>query len=198
MRPVFRLAPSHALCAALAAAGLAAAGAPALAQTQVEEVTVVGRIGPDGQPQTLSRAVSYADLDITTKSGQDELRSRINTTARDLCRELGETRDLRQPRASCEDVAIRDAMDQMRTHVAAARPRGPDWAPGPALAAAPPEPEPEPIAPAASSAAAPASATATYTTQMVTNGPVPDTAENRRRYGQPLSRAGRMTEARGN
>jgi hypothetical protein len=33
---------------------------------------------------------------------------------------------------------------------------------------------------------------------MVTNGPVPDTPENRRKYGQPLSHAGKMTAARGN
>jgi len=45
------------------------------------------------------------------------------------------------------------------------------------------------------SASAPA---ATYTTTMVTNGPVPDTAENRAKYGAPLSRAGKRTAARGN
>lgn len=39
---------------------------------------------------------------------------------------------------------------------------------------------------------------ASFTTQMVTNGPVPDTAENRAKYGQPLSRAGKRTAARGN
>lgn len=36
------------------------------------------------------------------------------------------------------------------------------------------------------------------TTTTVTNGPVPDTAENRAKYGQPLSRAGKRTAARGN
>lgn len=45
------------------------------------------------------------------------------------------------------------------------------------------------------SASAPA---ATYTSTMVTNGPVPDTPENRAKYGAPLSRAGKMTAARGN
>ncbi len=45
------------------------------------------------------------------------------------------------------------------------------------------------------SASAPA---ATYTSTMVTNGPVPDTAENRAKYGAPLSRAGKRTAARGN
>jgi hypothetical protein len=39
---------------------------------------------------------------------------------------------------------------------------------------------------------------ASVTTTMVSNGPVPDTAENRAKYGQPLSRAGKRTAARGN
>jgi hypothetical protein len=39
---------------------------------------------------------------------------------------------------------------------------------------------------------------ASFTTTMVTNGPVPDTAENRAKYGQPMSRAGKRTAARGN
>lgn len=38
----------------------------------------------------------------------------------------------------------------------------------------------------------------TVTVSTVTNGPVPDTAENRAKYGQPLSRAGKMTRAAGN
>lgn len=32
----------------------------------------------------------------------------------------------------------------------------------------------------------------------ITNGPVPDTAENRARYGQPLSNAGKHTAPAGN
>lgn len=50
----------------------------------------------------------------------------------------------------------------------------------------------------------PASGTTTYstgatmTTRLVTNGPVPDTRENRAKYGQPLSRAGRATTPAGN
>jgi hypothetical protein len=39
---------------------------------------------------------------------------------------------------------------------------------------------------------------AVVTNQVITNGPVPDTPENRARYGQPLSHAGRMTAPRGN
>ena len=54
----------------------------------------------------------------------------------------------------------------------------------------------EAAAPAATTAAEPASAT--VSTTLTTNGPVPDTPENRAKYGQPLSRAGKMTSARGN
>ena len=38
----------------------------------------------------------------------------------------------------------------------------------------------------------------TVTTRTVTNGPVPDTAENRAKYGQPLSHAGKRTTPAGN
>jgi hypothetical protein len=55
-------------------------------------------------------------------------------------------------------------------------------------------------APAATTAGADVSTTAssTFTNMTVTNGPVPDTRENRAKYGQPLSRAGKRTAARGN
>ena len=36
------------------------------------------------------------------------------------------------------------------------------------------------------------------TVQVITNGPVPDTPENRARYGGPMSRAGRHTTPAGN
>jgi hypothetical protein len=39
-------------------------------------------------------------------------------------------------------------------------------------------------------------ATATVTT--LTNGPVPDTAENRAKYGGPMSHAGKRTAPKGN
>jgi len=194
MRDMLKTPASRRLCAILAAAGFAMAGAPVLAQT-VEEVTVVGRIGPEGEPQTLSRTVSYRDLDITTDAGQTELKRRINDTARDLCRQLGETGGSTGVVPSCEDAAVKDATAQMRRHVAAAQPRGPSWTPAPLAAAAPPEPEPA----AAAAPAAPAyAAQASVSTQTITNGPVPDTAENRRKYGGPMSRAGQRTGARGN
>ena len=43
-----------------------------------------------------------------------------------------------------------------------------------------------------------ADASAVVATQTVTNGPVADTPENRAKYGQPMSRAGKRTAAKGN
>ncbi len=39
---------------------------------------------------------------------------------------------------------------------------------------------------------------ASVTTSMTTNGPVPDTPENRAKYGAPMSNAGKHTAAKGN
>jgi hypothetical protein len=43
-----------------------------------------------------------------------------------------------------------------------------------------------------------ANTSATFTNMTVTNGPVPDTAENRAKYGSPMSNAGKKTAPRGN
>ena len=51
---------------------------------------------------------------------------------------------------------------------------------------------------ATASAETGAAANASFTSMTVTNGPVPDTAENRAKYGQPLSRAGKRTTPAGN
>ncbi|WP_293898045.1 hypothetical protein [Phenylobacterium sp.] len=57
-----------------------------------------------------------------------------------------------------------------------------------------------PSAPAAVTAGADVATTAptTFTNLTVTNGPVADTAENRAKYGQPMSHAGKRTPAKGN
>lgn len=39
---------------------------------------------------------------------------------------------------------------------------------------------------------------ASYTLDIITNGPIPDTPENRAKYGAPLSNAGKRTAANGN
>ena len=112
------------LGAAAAAVGLAfAAAAPALAQpydTTVDELTVVGRLGPDGRPATLSRVVDISDLDLRFDRDVREMQRRVRTTARQVCEELGETGGPGLT-PSCADAAVRDAQRQTRIAVAQAR-----------------------------------------------------------------------------
>lgn len=54
------------------------------------------------------------------------------------------------------------------------------------------------VAPAAGAPVERSSAASVGGTQLVTNGPVPDTVENRAKYGKPMSNAGRMTKPAGN
>lgn len=113
--------------------GAAAAATPAAAQytydnysgAYVEEVVVPGTYRYRGaRPNTLSRRVSYRDLDLATYDGQQVLKMRIRATARDICRDLGEGRGSGGPLLrSCEDDAVRSARGQMRTAVARAHAR---------------------------------------------------------------------------
>jgi UrcA family protein len=115
-----RIRPNPKLCgltfiAALAAAPLILPATPAVAQDEVDELVIIGRIGPDGEPDSLSRPVSYADLDLVYYSDREELKARIRVTARDLCRELGETGvSAGGLGRSCDREAYRDAMKQAR------------------------------------------------------------------------------------
>lgn len=111
---------------------LASTAAPVFAQTE-EEIIVTGRYGkvPDNV-QTLSQNVSYADLDLSTKAGKDELRRRLSLTARFLCDKLGEPATASPPVPSCRDAATRDAMQRVGTLEAGFAPRGTGWvAPAP-------------------------------------------------------------------
>jgi UrcA family protein len=182
------------LLAGLAAAGLAMAAAPALSQT-LDELTVVGAYGPDGQPQTLSRIVDISDLDLRSDAGVDAMKMRIRDTARDICTELGRqdgTRDL-SIQQTCISRAVDTARGQMNTAIAQARASQ-------VYAEAPPPPAY--VAPSAESYSESASAIVpaapTYTVTTVTNGPVPDTAANRARFGGPISNGGRRTAPAGN
>ena len=182
----------------LAAAGAVLAGAPALAQT-VEELTVTGRMGPDGEPASLSRTVSYADLDLTMSADREVLKSRIRDTARDLCDELGENNTTYTPLVpSCRTSAYNSAMPQIRTAFAEAPSRR-AYAMARADADARTRAE---VAASAESYTEPAAAVVpaapSYTVRTVTNGPVPDTPENRAFYGGPMSRAGMHTAPAGN
>lgn len=120
-------------CAALALGAIATA-TPAAAQyaydnysgAYVDEVVVPGtryRYRGDG-PTTLSRVVSYRDLDLATYAGQQVLKMRVRATARDICRELGEGRGNGGPLLrSCEDDAVRSARGQTRMAIARAQSR---------------------------------------------------------------------------
>jgi UrcA family protein len=184
-----------------ASAALGLAAAPAFAQSSVGELTVTGRLG---EASRLSAVVSYADLDLTTRAGQDVLTMRIKDTAHDLCRQLGESDSASTPLVpSCEEGAVRDARAQVRTAVAMATPKPYAIAPATGYGSdASATVRDEPMIPPAVDAAAidPASydQTPTYSTQTVTNGPVADTPANRARYGQPMSNAGRRTTPAGN
>ena len=120
-------------CGILAGACLALA-APAFAQT-AEEITVLGRYGAGAEVRSLSQVVSYADLDLGTKAGQDMLRHRISLTARYLCDKLGESNTSSAGIPSCRDQATRDAQAQVNTVVAHWAPRGTTWVAGPAWVA---------------------------------------------------------------
>jgi len=196
----------HPILAAAAATALAAGVAPALAQVStVQEVTVIGRyVPPRGEPPVqLSRIVDYSDLDLRIAADQDQLRHRVIRAAADVCTRLGRTAPNHTNMGrSCREEAVNDAMHAVGFAVAQAMTR-----PAPAYAYVAPVPNQPYVAPAgptapAEVAEAPAATsygqTASYTTQTVTNGPVPDTAANRARYGGPLSNAGRQTRPVGN
>jgi len=177
--------------ATLAAAAATLASAPAFAQT-VEELTVTGH-SLRNQQLSKSRAVSFADLDLTRPADRQTLRMRVADTAGDLCEELNEPGPAPGNLGrSCQEIATRNAFADVKVAVAAAR--GAAYADA-AFAEGWNVPTAETYS-APASAVAPASPT--YTTSVVTNGPVADTPENRARYGGPMSHAGRRTGARGN
>jgi len=93
-----------------------------------EDITVTGRYGrvPDSV-QSLSQAVSYADLDLSTKAGKDELRHRVALTARYLCGRLGESDSASPVAPSCRDAALKDAMARVGTVEEGFAPRGTSW-----------------------------------------------------------------------
>ena len=116
-------------------AGLLAASAftaqHAVAQPVDEDIVVTGRYGrvPDNV-QSLSQAVSYADLDLSLKADRDELRHRLNLTARFLCDKLGESDTSTSITPSCRDSAVKDAMDRLGTVEQHFGPRGTTWVRG--------------------------------------------------------------------
>ena len=127
--------PTSMLVAIVAGLGAAAVSLPASAQGSVEELVVTGRLGnvPDSA-RSLSRPVSYADLDLSTEAGRRILHQRVSLTARWLCDKLGEggAGDALAP--SCRDAAVKDAKQRLGTIEAGFAPRGTTWVAGPAWA----------------------------------------------------------------
>jgi UrcA family protein len=123
------------LIAIAAGVGAAAASLPASAQGTVEELIVTGRLGaaPDNV-KSLSRPVSYADLDLSTEAGRHVLHQRVSLTARWLCDKLGEGGAGDSLAPSCRDAAVKDAKERLGTLEAHFAPRGTTWVAGPAWA----------------------------------------------------------------
>jgi UrcA family protein len=121
--------------AALLIAGGALIGitAPTFAQSD-EELVVTGRWHgkmPESV-QSLSQAISYGDLDLSTAGGRAEFRHRIRLTSRYLCNKLGESDTSDGVTPSCRDAAYSDAMQRAGTLEAHFAPRGTTWVAGPA------------------------------------------------------------------
>lgn len=171
--------------ATLAAATLSAA--PALAQ-DIDTLTVTGH-GP--RAQSLSEAVSYADLDLTQRADRATLQRRVSDTAGRLCNQLNQDPATHHNMGkSCKDVAIRDAMGQVRQAFA-------DASSSPAYVDAFGTPTSATVADRPYARATGFESNA-YTVSTVENAPIPDTPANRARYGGPMSRAGQRTAAKGN
>lgn len=118
----------------LLAAGAAGLAAPASAQT-VEELVVTGRLERiPGSAQSLSRPVSYADLDLSREADRKIFRQRVSLTARWLCDKLGEGGPGDALAPSCRDAATKDALERTGTIEQGFAPRGTTWVAGPAWA----------------------------------------------------------------
>ena len=74
----------------------------------IEKRQVVGRVSGEVNPTeyTLSRPVSFADLDLTRDSDYLEFKSRVRDAARDMCEEL----DARVPQLRGDESADRECV----------------------------------------------------------------------------------------
>jgi UrcA family protein len=129
--------------ATLTAAAALACGAPASAQS-VEELTVTGHLNTS-RLQSLSERVSFADLDLNRYEDRRVLLLRINDAARHVCTQLNqESRNPANLGHTCQDNAVRGAMDQVRYAFADARDQAYADAYGAPVSATVPDPEYDP------------------------------------------------------
>ena len=120
------------MTAALVATGLCF-GASVLAADELPVVTIeadalptkipIGHssLGVPLEQITLLRRVSYADLDLSTRAGEAELRKRVKSNARAACRQLDQLYPMEIKNApQCIKKAIAEASRQVDAAVAAA------------------------------------------------------------------------------
>ena len=78
------------------------------------------RTGIENQKLQLSQNISYADLNLATPAGQDELEARVRDAANTVCERLGQadpdtTAGARQQdQTNCVNSAVDDAMTRVR------------------------------------------------------------------------------------
>lgn len=96
---------------------------PEVTVTAYQPVSKLGR-DANGRPievVRLSRAVSYADLDLSTYTGATELQARVKTAAKAVCKELEdmypEGNEAGLPAGSCVQEAINSAAPQLKVAV---------------------------------------------------------------------------------
>jgi UrcA family protein len=120
----------HAVRSALTGVALAIAASATLAQplevvtVEAARATTVGQTmhGVPIDEVTIRSRVSYADLDLTTASGAQELENRIRATAESSCKKL----DVKFPaegssEATCIKNAVEAAMQEARKVIDAKR-----------------------------------------------------------------------------
>ena len=94
----------------------------------IEKRQVLGRVNGEVNPTeyTLSRPVSFSDLDLTSDNDYLELKARVRATAEDLCAELdyrvpqlrGDTSADRECVRTATRNAMRDVVDREATLIA--------------------------------------------------------------------------------
>ena len=80
-------------------------------------------VNPAGKIEetSISRTVSYADLDLVKASDADELRTRVRDTAKDLCTELDKLYPLEPKDPDCVRKSVDRAMVQADNAIEDAR-----------------------------------------------------------------------------
>jgi UrcA family protein len=98
-------------------------GTPVLVTTDCDP-----RTGIENQKLQLSRNISYADLNLASPAGEEELKARVRDAANTICERLGQADPdptasaQQQDRTNCVNNAVDDAMTQVRrAQTAAAR-----------------------------------------------------------------------------